>query len=251
MDDGKADNSGVLIYSIQPSPQNEERTFTIRASADGTSYGSLYDKVNLVYDPVDPACTQVLTSQSQRKHPTSGEIVVKGGTFKVEGFVSLPYLKAIRVAAGAKFVVDRKGTASFKGLEEIEVGAGAVFSCAGETTDPFSFTQTKLKVAEGATLTLPADETFTVTELWYNGRRLGMGTYTPDGANGTQALPGLTSGTIDVPFAHVETVTSSWTGAADEDAGKAANWAGGIAPNLEDFSAELVFASQESASTRA
>lgn len=243
--------SGRVPYKICCNPAATARTLTIKASASGTSYGTLCDSVSLVYDPTSADCVQTLTAPAALSHPTTGSLTVKGGTLEVKGYISMPNLTEISVADNAAFVVDTKGATAFAGVTNIAVGAGATFSCAGNTEAPFAEGQTKLAIGEGASVTLPAGETFIVTELWRAGKRLTGGTYTPDGANGTKALAELKQGTVYVPTFAGETQALTWTGAAGTDVEAAANWKENEAPDWAAAGAELTFAANGSVSTAA
>ena len=239
------------VYPVQCNPTTDDRRLTLKASENGTSYGTLMHKVSLVYDPQSSSCTQTVTCTAQRTHTTSGSITVNRGTFKVAGKVSMPNLQGIFVADGAAFIADTAGTTPFTSLANITVGAGATFFCAGNTTAPFSEGVTKLTIGEGASVTHPAGETFSVTELWKGGKRLSGGTYTPDGADGTKALPELKQGAVYVPTFAGDTQTLTWTGAAGSDVDTAANWQENEKPDWDSAGAELVFAADGSTSTYA
>ena len=246
------DNSGKLMRPLRSSPSAAAYDFTVKASENATSYGTLRDNVTLVYDPVSTVCTQTLTAvTTQRNHDTKGAMIVKGGTLKVTGINSFPNLTAIKVEDDAAFIADTTGTQAFVGLTNISVGANGVFFCAGSTVAPFSPNQTKVEISSTSMITLPLGETFSVTELWCDGIRLRGGTYTPDGANGTKPLAQLTQGAIYVPDFAGEGVSSVWTGASGEDIGVAANWEGGNLPDWSSGGAELTFAAEGCGSTRA
>lgn len=246
----KSDNKN-LSYAIKSNPTSTARTLTLKPNESHTSYGTLCDNVTLVYDPLSSDCVQTLTSLDPRNHTTQGAIVVKNGTFQITGLVSLSKLTAIRVADGAKFIADTKGATPFVGLQEITVGAGGEFYCAGNTVNPFSKGTVKLTVGEGASLTLPENEILTVTELYYNGKRMRGGEYTPDGDDGTIAFAELKSGRIFVPSFVSEAVVSHWNGSTSSDISVASNWDGGVLPDFMETGNELVFASKGSSSTSA
>ena len=246
------ENAEKLLYPIRCLPNvTDARTFTIKATASGTSYGTLRDNVTLVYDPASSVCTQTLTSISQRTHDTKGAIVIKRGAFKVGGAVSLPDLTAIRVADDAAFLADTKGTTAFVGLKDITVGANAVFFCAGNTASPFSTGKMKLTIGAGSSVSLPAEETVSVSELWRDGVRMRGGVYTPDGADGTRMLAELKSGAVYVPDFAGESQISIWTGSVDSDVATAGNWKGDSLPDWESGGVELVFADEGCGSTTA
>ena len=220
---------------------------TMRGTANVSTDMRVENNVSVCWWPEeDYTCTMI----SNRTWTTTGDLIVSNGTFSLASG-SLASMRRAEVGPSATLLVATPTAGALASVTNLQVATDGAFVWGDGSPAPFAEGVTKLTIGEGASVTLPAVETFSVTELWKGGKRLSGGTYTPDGADGTKALPELKQGAVYVPTFAGDTQTLTWTGAAGSDVDTAANWQENEKPDWDSAGAELVFAADGSTSTYA
>lgn len=214
-DAGGADSSTHLHYITSPEPA----TLTMRATANRTYTGLYKDALSVCWNPTG----NYTFTLSGGRHTTSGALIVSNGTVSVAGGAELPT------------------------LSEIDLAAGAAFTCAaGTTVNPGLH---KLVLAKGATLEAPAGTVFDVDEFWIVDEQGVATLQDPDLTFTSADFSGLKGVSVHTAHHEVPSVDVTWTagGGADTKFATADNWSS--VPDLTGYATVATFANAGSVAT--
>jgi hypothetical protein len=194
---------------------------TLKGTTNGVSVCSIWDRVSVTWDPSDDFIEALTNCTSH----TSGDIIVKRGTFHVGGNATFKTLHAIDVAAGAKFELATSAADSFSGLDRVMVGTSGRFVISPVAVTPFSGGYSVFELTAGAKIETAVAVTIGAVE--YDGEFVADGTYTSDGANGTTAAAWVDgAGSVNVASSNI----AIWKAAASGIWSDSANWVDGRVP---------------------
>jgi len=156
---------------------------------------------------------------------SSGKFIVNNGTVRVANAAHLASLESL--------LVD---------------GASSVFAVDG--TSCCDFTATKVTLANGGKLSLAEASRVAAGSLTVDGETIEIGFYSGTAADGVTAVDWITgSGVLRVGAPPEGTATANWIAAGTGNVSAAANWEGGVVPELGGGTTKVVVASSVADST--
>lgn len=205
-------------------------TLTLKAAEDASTYACLRGPLSLVFDPKTP-CTQTFLD---RKHETTGSIMVKGGTLRMDGTNTFASVPSVTVGAGATFDVATTNTAALASVTALTLGDGARFAVAPTAASLFGSSATLVRARSSSRLVIPSGTALRVGSLVVDGVPVAPGDYSQTG-DGSSILPLAQvegSGTLTV-----DSLPSGnwWTGAENSSWNDADNWSLGEVPASATF----------------
>ena len=225
---GPGTGESNCIYSSDPA------VLTFKAKASGTTSANVRDVITIVYD-AQGDYTQTFVN---RKHRTSGDIIVKNGTVKMDGTNNFAYVPSVKLENGAKFDVATTNSAALASVATLVLGENARFSVVPTAVDLFGTTATRAFVRTSSRFVLPEGAVLRVGSLSVDGMPLAAGEYSQTADGTRQALAQVEgAGTLVVDSVPAGTY---WTGANGTDWNDAGNWtdgvpAAGVAARIEKY----------------
>ena len=237
---GAGSGNANSIYSESPA------VLTLKAKANSKTASRICDAITIVYD----AQGDYVQTFANRKHLTTGNIIVKNGTFRMDGtnyFASVP---EVTVADSAKFDVATTNSGALAAVTSLTLGSNSRFSVVPTAVDVFGTKATYALVRASSRFVLPAGATLRVDTLVVDGVPVAAGEYSQT-ADGTrlQLAQVEGEGTLVVDTTPAGTY---WTGANGADWDDAGNWtagvpAAGVEAHIEKIGAVAVSLSAASA----